>query len=142
MGLGVHLHDTNDQAGWLFAPGASTLFLTRSPKRRVAAQVRVLLVADDPQVLRPMLDALVKSAYTPIVTAHPGRGACHLPVGLRPRADRGHSAGHGNHRLPGQRFLAGGAARQDQGGLRRQKIPGPSALYISGDLTIAAPSAW
>ena len=43
----------------------------RSSRRRAAEQVRVLAVDDDPQALRHVRDALVKSHYTPIVTADP-----------------------------------------------------------------------
>ncbi len=43
----------------------------RSSRRRAAAQVRVLAVDDDPQALRHVRDALVKSDYTPIVTTAP-----------------------------------------------------------------------
>ena len=44
---------------------------TRSSQRRAAEQLRVLAVDDDPQALRHIRDALVKSGYTPIVTADP-----------------------------------------------------------------------
>ena len=42
-----------------------------SSRRRAAEQARVLAVDDDPQALRHIRDALVKSGYTPIVTADP-----------------------------------------------------------------------
>ena len=43
----------------------------RSSRRRAGEQLRVLAVDDDPQALRHIRDALVKSDYTPIVTADP-----------------------------------------------------------------------
>ena len=50
---------------------ARAISLSRSSRRRAAEQVRVLAVDDDPQALRHVRDALVKSDYTPIVTAYP-----------------------------------------------------------------------
>ena len=41
------------------------------PSRRATEQVRVLVVDDEPQALQHVSDALVKSDYTPIVTADP-----------------------------------------------------------------------
>ena len=60
---------TVEQAGYV-TPAASTPPPARS-SRRAAAQVRVLAVDDDPQALRLIRDALVRSDYTPIVTADP-----------------------------------------------------------------------
>ena len=48
---------------------------TRSSRRAVAEageRVRVLAVDDDPQALRYVRDALLKSGYTPVVTGDPG----------------------------------------------------------------------
>ena len=58
---------TLEQAGYVSAtPPAAPQ--TRSSRR--VEQVRVLVVDDDPQALRLTRDALVKSDYTPIVTAN------------------------------------------------------------------------
>jgi len=61
---------TVEQAGY-FAPVTAAPLSTRSSRRRASEQVRVLAVDDDPQALRHVRDALVKSDYTPIVTADP-----------------------------------------------------------------------
>ena len=61
---------TVEQAGYV-PPALPTSPSTRSSRRRSAEQVRVLAVDDDPQALRHIRDALVKSDYTPIVTADP-----------------------------------------------------------------------
>ena len=61
---------TVEQAGYV-TPAASTPPPARSSRRRAAAQVRVLAVDDDPQALRLIRDALVRSDFTPIVTADP-----------------------------------------------------------------------
>ena len=61
---------TLEQAGYV-TPAASTPPPARSSRRRAAAQVRVLAVDDDPQALRLIRDALVRSDFTPIVTADP-----------------------------------------------------------------------
>ena len=61
---------TVEQAGY-FSPVTAAPPLTRSSPRRAAEQVRVLAVDDDPQALRHVRDALVKSDYTPIVTTDP-----------------------------------------------------------------------
>ena len=44
---------------------------TRTSRRAVEEQVRILAVDDDPQALRYVRDALSKSGYTPIVTGDP-----------------------------------------------------------------------
>ena len=61
---------TVEQAGYV-TPAASTPLPARSSRRRAVAQVRVLAVDDDPQALRLIRDALVRSDFTPIVTADP-----------------------------------------------------------------------
>ena len=61
---------TVEQAGY-FSPVTAAPPLTRSSRRRAVEQVRVLVVDDDPQALRHVRDALVKSDYTPIVTTDP-----------------------------------------------------------------------
>ena len=61
---------TVEQAGY-FSPVTSTPPSTRSSQRRAAEQVRVLAVDDDPQALRHIRDALVRSNYRPIVTDAP-----------------------------------------------------------------------
>ena len=61
---------TVEQAGYV-TPVTAAPPPTPSSRRRAAGQVRVLAVDDDPQALRHVRDALVKSGYTPIVTADP-----------------------------------------------------------------------
>ena len=61
---------TVEQAGY-FSPVTAAPPITRSSRRRAAEQLRVLAVDDDPQALRHVRDALVKSDYTPIVTTDP-----------------------------------------------------------------------
>ena len=61
---------TVEQAGYV-SPVTAAPPSTRPSRRRTAEQVRVLAVDDDPQALRHIRDALVKSDYTPIVTADP-----------------------------------------------------------------------
>ena len=61
---------TVEQAGY-FSPVSAAPPSTRVSRRRSVEQVRVLAVDDDPQALRHVRDALVKSDYTPIVTADP-----------------------------------------------------------------------
>ena len=51
------------------SPAASRLY--RSSRRRAATQVRVLAVDNDPNTIRHVRDALVKSDYTPILTTDP-----------------------------------------------------------------------
>ena len=72
---------TVEQAGYV-TPAASTPHPPRS-SRRAAEQVRVLAVDDDPQTLRLVRDALVKSDYTPIMTPDPEE-ALRLVVEERP----------------------------------------------------------
>ena len=59
---------TVEQAGYV-SPARRAAPSTRASRR--AEQVRVLAVDDDPRTLRHVRDALVKSDYTPIVTADP-----------------------------------------------------------------------
>ena len=59
---------TVEQAGYV-TPAASIAPPATSSRR--TGQVRVLAVDDDPQALRHIRDALVRSGYTPIVTADP-----------------------------------------------------------------------
>jgi len=59
---------TVEQAGYV-SPALPAAPSTRSSRR--AKQVRVLAVDDEPQALRHVRDALVRSDYTPIVTADP-----------------------------------------------------------------------
>ena len=59
-----------EQAGHV-SSAASSPPMTRSSQRRIREQVRVLAVDDDPQGLRHVRDALLKSNYTPIVTPDP-----------------------------------------------------------------------
>ena len=73
---------TVEQAGY-FSPVTAVPPSTRASRRRSAGQVRVLAVDDDPQALRHVRDALVKSDYTPIVTADPEE-ALRLVVEERP----------------------------------------------------------
>ena len=73
---------TVEQAGYA-SPVPSTPPPARSSRRRAEEQVRVLAVDDDPQALRLIRDALVKSDYTPIVTADPEE-ALRLVVEERP----------------------------------------------------------
>ena len=73
---------TVEQAGYV-TPASSAPPPTRSARRRAAEQVRVLAVDDDPQALRLIRDALVRSDYTPIVTADPEE-ALRLVVDERP----------------------------------------------------------
>ena len=61
---------TVEQAGYV-TPAASTPPPARPSRRRAEEQVRVLAVDDDPEALRFIRDALVKSGYTSIVTADP-----------------------------------------------------------------------
>ncbi len=61
---------TVEQAGYVY-PDLPTTPQARSSRRRAADQKRVLAVDDDPQALRHVRDALVKSGYTPIVTTDP-----------------------------------------------------------------------
>ena len=58
---------TVEQAGAV-SQATSVPSSTRSSRRRASEQVRVLAVDDDPQALRLIRDALLKSGYTPIVT--------------------------------------------------------------------------
>ena len=70
LGLGARFTFTipaMDLAGYA-SPAASA---PARSSRRAAEQVRVLAVDDDPQALRHIRDALVRSGYTPIVTADP-----------------------------------------------------------------------
>ena len=72
-GLGARFNftiPTVEQAAY-FSPVTDAPPFTRSSGRRAAEQVRVLAVDDDPQALRHVRDALVKSNYTPIVTTDP-----------------------------------------------------------------------
>ena len=65
---------TVEMSGSGAASGPSPLS-TRSSRRAVAEageRVRVLAVDDDPQALRYVRDALLKSGYTPVVTGDPG----------------------------------------------------------------------
>ena len=55
--------------------GSGTAVSTSAARRAVAGageRVRVLAVDDDPQALRYVRDALLKSGYTPVVTGDPG----------------------------------------------------------------------
>ena len=61
---------TVEQAGYV-SPATVPPPSTSSSRWRAAEQVRVLAVDDDHQALRHIKDALVKSDYTPIVTADP-----------------------------------------------------------------------
>ena len=61
---------TVEQAGYV-SPVTAAPPSTGSSRQRTAGQVRVLAVDDDPQALRYVRDALVKSDYTPIVTTDP-----------------------------------------------------------------------
>ena len=64
---------TVEETGSGAASGPSPLS-TRSSRRAVAVaeeRVRVLAVDDDPQALRYVRDALLKSGYTPVVTGDP-----------------------------------------------------------------------
>ena len=73
LGLGARFTftiPTVEQAGYS-SPVPADPPLTRSSRRRAAEQLRVLAVDDDPQALRHVRDALVKSDYTPIVTTDP-----------------------------------------------------------------------
>ena len=72
-GLGARFNftiPTVEQAGYV-TPVLPAAPLSGSSRRRAAEQVRVLAVDYDPQALRHVRDALVKSGYTPVVTADP-----------------------------------------------------------------------
>ena len=61
---------TVDEAGYV-SPVTAAPPSTRSSRRRAAEKLRVLAVDDDPQALRYVRQVLIKSGYTPIVTADP-----------------------------------------------------------------------
>ena len=61
---------TVDEAGYV-SPVTAAPPSTRSSRRREAEGLRVLAVDDDPQALRYVRQVLIKSGYTPIVTADP-----------------------------------------------------------------------
>ena len=77
LGLGARFSftiPTVEETGSGTANGPARLS-TRSARRAVAGageRVRVLAVDDDPQALRYVRDALLKSGYTPVVTGDPG----------------------------------------------------------------------
>ena len=73
IGLGARFTftiPTVEQDGY-FSPVTVAPSSIRSSRGRSEAQVRVLAVDDDPQALRHIRDALMKSDYTPIVTTDP-----------------------------------------------------------------------
>ena len=61
---------TVEEAGYV-SPVASAQPSTRAMRRRASEQVRILVVDDDPQALRYVREALVRSGYEPLVTADP-----------------------------------------------------------------------
>ena len=73
LGLGARFTftlPTVEAAGYVSPVGRAQPF-TRSSPRRGAEQVRILAVDDDPQALRYVRDALVRSGFEPLVTADP-----------------------------------------------------------------------
>ncbi len=61
---------TVEEAGYV-SPVAPAQPSTRAMRRRASEQVRILVVDDDPQALRYVREALVRSGYEPLVTADP-----------------------------------------------------------------------
>ena len=74
---------TVEAAGYV-SPAGRSQPSTRSSRRRGAEQVPILAVDDDPQALRYVRDALVRSGYEPLLTADPEE-ALRIVAEERPR---------------------------------------------------------
>ena len=85
-------------------PGSSRDLSPRSRDDREAT--RIVVVDDDPEMLRHARDALTEASYTPVVTGDPGELAGQdAPAGSGPAGPA--AAGHRGHRADGARPRAG-----------------------------------